>query len=78
MNWIVENWIVENWSYVLSALFGVIVAASIIVKLTPSTKDNDFMSKLIGILDKLSIAKTDNDKKLIEIAKETLEKKEGN
>ena len=66
------NWIVENWAYILSAFFGVIVVASIIVKLTPNTKDDSVLGKIVGILDKLSIAKTANDKALIDMAKSYL------
>ena len=69
------NWIVQNWAYILSALFGVIVVASIIVKLTPTTKDDSVLGKVIAVIDHLSLAKTANDKKLIEIAKENMEKK---
>lgn len=68
------NWIVNNWAYILSAICGVIVVASIIVKLTPTTKDDSVLGKVIGFIDHFSIVKTANDKKLIEIAKETLEK----
>ena len=66
------NWIVTNLPYILSALFGVIVVASIIVKLTPTTKDDSFLGKVIAFIDNFSIAKTANDKKLIEIAKDNL------
>ena len=68
------NWIITNWAYILSALFGVVVVASIIVKLTPTTKDDSFLGKVIGVIDHLSLAKTANDKKLIEIAKDNLKK----
>ena len=70
------KWIAENWSYLLSAFFGVIVVASIIVKLTPETKDNSILKKIIDLLDNLSVAKTDSDKKLIEMAKENLKEQE--
>ena len=66
------NWIAENWAYILSAFFGVIVVASIVVKLTPNTKDDSVMGKIVGVLDKLSIAKTANDKALIDMAKSYL------
>ena len=68
------NWIVENWAYILSAFFGVVVVASIIVKLTPTTKDDSILGKIIAFIDHFSLAKTANDKKLIEIAKENMEK----
>lgn len=66
------QWIIENWPYILSGLLGVIVVASIIVKLTPTTKDDSFLGKLVGFLDKISIAKTANDKAMINIAKSYL------
>ena len=69
------NWIISNWAYILSGICGVIVVASIVVKLTPTTKDDSFMGKVISFIDHFSIVKTANDKKMIEIAKETLEKK---
>jgi len=68
------NWIVTNWAYILSAFFGVVVVASIIVKLTPTTKDDSILGKIIAFIDHFSLAKTANDKKLIEIAKENMEK----
>jgi len=69
------NWIVANWPYILSGIFGLIVVASIIVKLTPTTKDDSILGKIIAFIDHFSIAKTANDKKLIEIAKENLVEK---
>lgn len=69
------EWIIQNLPYILSGILGVIVVASIIVKLTPNTKDNDVLGNIIGFLDKFSIAKTANDKELIRIAKENIEKK---
>lgn len=66
------NWIIENWPYILSGLLGVIVVASIVVKLTPTTKDDSILGKIVGILDKISIAKTANDKAMINIAKSYL------
>ena len=66
------QWIAANWSYILSAFLGVVVVASIIVKLTPSTKDDSVMGKIVNILDKLSVAKTANDKAMIEMAKSYL------
>ena len=66
------NWIVTNWSYILSAFFGVVVVASIIVKLTPTTKDDSILGKVIAFIDHFSLAKTANDKELINIAKDNL------
>lgn len=66
------EWIATNWPYILSGLFGIIVVASIIVKLTPTTKDDSVLGKIINFIDNFSLAKTANDKKLIEIAKDNL------
>ena len=72
------EFIKENWSFICTGLFGLIVLASVIVKLTPNTKDDSVVSKIVSFLDKFSIAKTARDKQLIEVAEDVLkEKKEG-
>lgn len=63
------SFISNNWSYILSGFFAVIAVSSIIVKLTPNTKDDVILDKIISFLDNLSIAKTEKDKELIEFAK---------
>lgn len=67
------NWVVSNIGNICSAICSVILISSIIVKLTPSTKDNELLHKLISILDKFSVVKTYDDKKYIEEAKRHLE-----
>lgn len=69
------KWIVGNWEYIVSVFCGIVAVASIIVKITPTTKDDSVLGKILKILDHFSIVKTANDKKLIEIAKENI--KEG-
>lgn len=59
----------SNWSYILSSFFGVIALASIIVKITPNKKDDEVLGKILSFLDHISIAKTDRDKELIDLAK---------
>lgn len=68
----------ENWAYICTGLFGLIVLASVIVKMTPSTKDDGVVSKIIGFLDHFSIAKTARDKKLLEVAEDVMEQKKEN
>lgn len=72
------NFIKENWSYICTGLFGLIVLASVIVKMTKTTKDDGVVSKIIGFLDHFSVAKTARDKALIEVAEAVMgeEKKE--
>ena len=50
------NWILEHWVDLL-AIYGAVVAiCSTIIKLTPSTKDDDVWAKIIKILDAEKIA----------------------
>lgn len=68
----VINWFSENIGNICTVICSVILVASLIVKFTPSTKDNEMMRNIINVLDKLSIAKTADDKKAIEDAKENV------
>lgn len=66
------EWILNHWVDLL-AIYGAIVAiCSTIVKLTPSTKDNEIWEKILKILDKFSTVFTKEDAKIIAKA---LEKK---
>lgn len=67
------DFIKENWSYILSGILALIAVASAIVKMTPNTKDDSFLSKVVNFLDNFSIAKTARDKKLIEVAQDILD-----
>lgn len=49
------NWIVENWTGIMAAVGLVVTAASAIVKLTPSQKDDAIMAKVLKVLDYVSI-----------------------
>ena len=68
------RFITGNWSYILSGLFVVVAISSAIVKFTPNKDDDKVLSKILGFLDHLSIAKTSEDKQLIELAKKILNK----
>jgi len=70
------NFIKENWSFICTGLFTLVVLASVIVKLTPNTKDDGIVSKIINFLDHFSIAKTERDKELIKIGKDVIEEEE--
>jgi len=67
------TWIVSHIQVILSVLFGVIFVCSLIVKLTPNTKDDEVLMKIIGFLDHFSVVKTAKDKDLIERAKKNIE-----
>ncbi len=66
------NWIRDNIGNICTIICSVILVSSVIVKITPSTKDNEVLGKIINFLDKFSVAKTADDKKAIENAKENL------
>ena len=51
------EWIIANWDNVLLIISGVISIASIIVKLTPTPKDDAFLAKVISFLKVLSLNK---------------------
>ena len=53
------NWIQANWKDVLAIIGGVVTVASIIVKLTPTQKDDAFLAKVIKVLAALSLFNPD-------------------
>ena len=69
------NWIISNIGNICTVLCGVVLLSSMIVKLTPSTKDNDVLRNIINFLDMFSIAQTADNKKYIEDAKKNIEHK---
>jgi DUF1009 family protein len=44
------NWITQNWTEIVAAVGGVVLAARIIVKLTPTPKDDSLLEKVINFL----------------------------
>ena len=44
------NWITANWTEIVAAVGGVVLAARIIVKLTPTPADDSFLEKVINFL----------------------------
>ncbi len=49
----------EHWKDILAIIGGVVAVASVIVKLTPSTKDDTVLAKIIKILAALSLYNPD-------------------
>lgn len=61
------DWIIENWKDILTWIGGIVSCASIIVGITPTTKDNTILSYIVKILDCFSVVQTkENAKKLKE------------
>jgi len=44
------NWLTQNWTEVVAAVGGVVLAARIIVKLTPTNSDNLVLEKIVNFL----------------------------
>jgi len=44
------TWINENWTQIVAALGGIVLAARIIVKLTPTNTDNLVLEKIVNFL----------------------------
>ena len=49
------NWITENWQEVVNALAAVMIAARIIVKLTPTPADDSVLEKVVNFLKTLGL-----------------------
>lgn len=63
------SFIQNHWDELLAIIGGVVSVASIIVKLTPTTKDDNVLNTIINFLAKLSIVNTSLDHKKIDNAK---------
>lgn len=55
------TWILANWDNVLAVYGGVVALCTTIVKITPSTKDDTILAKVIKVLDFFSTAFTKAD-----------------
>lgn len=66
------NWIINHIGDICTIICSVILVSSLIVKITPSTKDNEFLGKVINFLDRFSIAQTADNRKYIDDAKRNI------
>lgn len=53
------HWLQANWKDVLAIIGGVVTVASMVVKLTPTQKDDAFLAKVIKVLSALSLFNPD-------------------
>lgn len=53
------EWITQHWKDVLAIIGGVVTVCSLIVKLTPTQKDDNVLSKIIKILSALGLFNPD-------------------
>lgn len=58
------DWIIEHWDDLLAIYGGIVAICTVVVKLTPSVKDDEIFGKVIKILDTFSTAfkKSDAEK----------------
>jgi hypothetical protein len=49
------NWITANWAEIVAALGGIVLAARIIVKLTPTPADDSALEKVVNFLKTLGL-----------------------
>lgn len=63
------EWLITNWPYIGCGILGLIIMATVVVKLTPTTKDDGVIGKIIEFLGKyVSLVMTDRQKQLLEQA----------
>lgn len=55
------NWIQENWVDLLAIYGGVVAICTVIVKWTPTTKDDEILAKVIKLMDNFSTAFSQED-----------------
>lgn len=60
------NWIAEHWQDLLAVYGGLVAVCTIIVKWTPTTKDNEILDKIIRVVDLFSTAFRKDDKEKLE------------
>ena len=65
----VLTFIQNHYDELLAIIGGIVSIATIIVRLTPSTRDNEALEKIINFLAKFSIINTKEDQKKIDNAK---------
>ncbi len=56
------NWIIANWKDVTLIVAGMVSVASIIVKLTPTPKDDAVLAKIVKVLEILALNKKEDAK----------------
>ena len=49
------NWITENWQNIVGIAGGVVMLARLIVKITPTPKDDTALAKIISVLKSVGL-----------------------
>lgn len=53
------EWITQHWKDILAIIGGVVTVCSLIVKITPTQKDDAFLAKVIKVLAALGLFNPD-------------------
>lgn len=51
----IVNWIANNWVQICAAVSGIVVAARIVVKLTPTPADDSILDKIVTVLSHIGL-----------------------
>ena len=62
----VINFIQAHYQDILAIIGAIVSIATIIVKITPTEKDDAILTKIVNILSKLSLVNTKTDQKIID------------
>lgn len=49
------NWITSNWTEIVAAVGAIVIAARVIVKLTPNPADDSVLEKIVNFLKGLGL-----------------------
>jgi len=49
------NWITSNWTEIVAAIGAIVIAARVIVKLTPTPADDSVLEKIVNFLKGLGL-----------------------
>jgi len=64
------KWVQLHWVDICNVIAGIIAVASIIVKITPTIKDNEFLEKVIKFVGKwIALNRTVDDQAIRDAAK---------
>ena len=60
------NFITTHYDDLLAIIGGVVSVSTLIVKLTPNTRDDEILNKIVNFLDKFSVVNTKKNEEIIE------------
>jgi hypothetical protein len=60
---IIMDWISENWKLLVEAVGGLVVFASVVVRLTPTEVDNEMLARLLKFFEAIALNNKPVEKK---------------